>query len=687
MSFIQTGFLLACAAVAIPLVVHLLNRWQVRRVELGTMRFLDEVIRGGAQRRRIRKWLLLATRMALVALLALLFARPYLLQSTRGGGDRLRIVLVDRSASMGMPGKQGRLVDDAVQAATASLGDIDDETKVLWAWFDGQVQPLREASTRPSPPRVLDGHTDYVSALAWARDTVAAHPDSLAEVLIVTDLQRSGLASRQTSSVLPDSSQTGAEGLGFPGDVPVQLVDVGRAAANNLAITQLNIGTTRIDAHRPLKFSTTLFNFGSLPYEDVPLIVSAFDGKRTVRLTKSVSVPGGQAEDISIDLGNLQPGVWQITVSLDVEDDLAADNRRLTAMEVARPIDILVLDAGSHTAGSQSESFYLAAALNQGQRAFDDSLASLTSGESSATTLVTTTDDGNVPASSRRRFAAEVLYLQDHPLPRLAAERHPLVVVSNAAQLSERIVGELQNYTRQGGRLLVFAGEGSSARSLEPWNESPLAPGTLGAPRGSGVTPFRIATIQTGTSMLSPFEDPQHGDLSRLAFHKRLPVTVAQTTKVLAAFAPDAPAVTEHSLGHGRVAWFMSSADASWGNWTTSPLYLPMVQQMAADLLNLTGEGPIRFRHVGDMQSEHAGFEPRDEALYVVNSSAQEFDPTRIEAAEFAEHFGLSLVDSFAATSIRQVAKQKPYEVWPWLAAIVFVLLVAEFALANRTSA
>ncbi len=100
--------------------------------------------------------------------------------------------------------------------------------------------------------------------------------------------------------------------------------------------------------------------------------------------------------------------------------------------------------------------------------------------------------------------------------------------------------------------------------------------------------------------MLGPFEDPQHGDLSRLSFHTLLPVSVADSTDVLAWFDHGRPAMTQHNVDKGRVVWFLSSADASWGTWTTSPLYLPLVQQMAADLLNLTGEGPIRFRSIGD---------------------------------------------------------------------------------------
>ena len=96
MSFALPTFVFATAAVAIPLIVHLLSRWQVREVELGTMRFLQEVVHDGAQRRRIRRWLLLLTRATLMLLLALLFARPYVSETTKRDGNRLRIVL-DRS--------------------------------------------------------------------------------------------------------------------------------------------------------------------------------------------------------------------------------------------------------------------------------------------------------------------------------------------------------------------------------------------------------------------------------------------------------------------------------------------------------------------------------------------------------------------------------------------------------------
>ncbi len=662
MSFMQVGFLLASAAVAIPVVVHLLNRWQVRQIELGTMRFLQEIVRDGAQRRKIRRWLLLLTRMALVTLLALLFARPFFSERTRRDGDRVRVILVDRSASMGMPGKSGRLIDDAVGAAATSAAELGEDAKILWAWFDRTVEPILESTTRPTAPRAVVGDTNYLAALSWARDRIAAFPDSLVDVVLITDLQQSGLAAEQFAT----------DGLSFPSDVPVRVVDVGRPAANNLAITNVIAPATRLESEADIMLSVTLFNFGTLPYEEVPLAVAMFDGKRTVRLKKPVNVPSGQAEEVAFDFGKLEPGTWQATVSMDVDDDLASDNRRLSAIEVANQITVLVLEADAPEAGASAASYYFVTALEQSDHELDDI---------------------KQVKSNHSRFHAEVHYLADGALPILHAEANPLVVVVDASSLPANMIQQLEGYVRDGGRLLVFAGDRTSSDSAQWWLASGLAPGELQSPQRSGTMPFRITSVSRGGAMLSPFEDPQHGDLSRLAFKKRLPVEVAKSTEVLAWFDHDRAALTQHQVDRGRVVWFLSSADASWGNWITSPLYLPLVQQMVGDLLNMTGEGSIRFRAIGDETNTNqltftqSGFEPRPEALYVVNSSARESDPARIDTVQFAEHYKLTLAEAAGALRSDSVDGEKRNEIWPWFAAAVFVLLIGEFALANRTTA
>jgi len=103
--FVQPQFVWALAGLAIPIIIHLLFRRRSRKVELGTLRFLKIVLEENARRRKLKRWLLLSLRMACLALLAGLFARPYLLARDLAGRDRLVAILIDRSASMQLKDK------------------------------------------------------------------------------------------------------------------------------------------------------------------------------------------------------------------------------------------------------------------------------------------------------------------------------------------------------------------------------------------------------------------------------------------------------------------------------------------------------------------------------------------------------------------------------------------------------
>jgi hypothetical protein len=303
-------------------------------------------------------------------------------------------------------------------------------------------------------------------------------------------------------------------------------------------------------------------------------------------------------------------------------------------------------------------------------------------------------------AASIGRFRAETVYLEDEPIRILNSAQHPLVIVADAANVTEVVIQQLQNYVAEGGRLLVFAGEPSVEQSAL-WQDSGLAPGTMSTPERSGVMPFRMNSIDSASSMLQPFADPESADLRRLAFQKILPVEVSTDTHVLARFDEQRPALTQQTYNAGTIVWFLSSADARWANWTTSPLYLPLIQQMAGGLLGLTGEGPIRFRTVGDEHSvgmaaashrdaegfRQPGFIQQQDALFVVNGSISESNPARADSAAFVSHFGLTVPEQKGDRKVESVVSERRNELWPWLAAAVFVLVVGEFGLANRTSA
>ena len=706
MTFVQTSFLITTAAVVIPIVVHLLSRRHVRRVELGTMRFLQDIIQDGSQQRRLRRWLLLTIRSLVMLLLALLFSRPYLVDQLSGrSGSRSRIILIDRSASMSIQGANGRLVDDAVVAATDAAKEAGDASSISYAWFDQHVKPIPEGTLPPTAPRTVTASTNYGAAVRWASTAIDARPDSVVDVVMITDMQQNGLQSRITEMAAST----------FPSDVPVKIVDVGREAVNNLAISQISSRTSRVAFGNKVEIDVTLINYGSLPYEAITTKVVAFDGNKSVRLSKSVKIAAGEAQELVFDLGKLNPGTWHITASVDVNDDLVIDNQRLTAVEVASPTRVIVFDGDQQDSLTKTNSYYVATALAQDG--------------SNVRAAVARAKDSEERATEEARFAPEIVNLTSDAIRSLSPEEVPLAVVCDPFIVDSSLLKRLQQYVEEGGRLLVFAGDTSESQ-LARWQQSKLVPGLMKQPIRSGAVPFRIVSINPSSQMMKPFDDPQHADLSRLAFRRLLPVQPAADTRVVAWFDESRPAITEHAVGQGRIVWFLSGVASKWSNWTASPLYLPVVQQMAAELLNLNGEGRIRHRNVGDddhrlltsspvsnswtpvstsaeptnatqqpddRQSKDQqvattlvytspGFQRSGQSLYVINTASQESDFTRIDVESLGQHFGMNVSQGVQDSETRMMSVEKKVEYWPWLAAGLFVLVFAEFCLSNRTT-
>jgi len=82
--------LAALAALAVPVVIHLVRRLELRTTEFAALRWISERIRPRRRLRFERPWLLLL-RLALLALLAVLLARPVLTQAPGASTSRVLV--------------------------------------------------------------------------------------------------------------------------------------------------------------------------------------------------------------------------------------------------------------------------------------------------------------------------------------------------------------------------------------------------------------------------------------------------------------------------------------------------------------------------------------------------------------------------------------------------------------------
>ena len=162
-----------------------------------------------SRRRRLRDLLLLAARVAALLLLAAAFARPYL-AGAAGGSTRSRIVAVDRSFSMGAPGRFAHALDLAREPSTRRRGE-----RVALVAFDDRADVLRRPGPRPSARRARGRQPGF------AGDALRRAVHKAAEIAARcrpagrrdTDLQRAGWE----ESSAPSCRQRSRSKSGTPG--------------------------------------------------------------------------------------------------------------------------------------------------------------------------------------------------------------------------------------------------------------------------------------------------------------------------------------------------------------------------------------------------------------------------------------------------------------------------------------
>src|SRR5437867_7326558 len=175
MAFLTPSFLLGRSTIAIPVLIHLIQREKKRVIEFPSLMFVRRIPYQSVRRRRIRHWALLLMRAAAIALIVAAFARPFIHQgpvaAAVGGGAGEVVILLDQSASMGY-GDHWSRAQTAARTVVRGLGGDDRATLVLFA--RNAEENMRATSDRVrleaaiNAARVGSGATRYGPALKLA---------------------------------------------------------------------------------------------------------------------------------------------------------------------------------------------------------------------------------------------------------------------------------------------------------------------------------------------------------------------------------------------------------------------------------------------------------------------------------------------------------------------------------------
>ena len=205
MGFLNPWFLLGLAAIGLPIYIHLLRRHVTTPLPFSSLMFFERGTQSSTRHRRLRYLLLFSLRAALLLLLVLAFANPFIRRVTAGANDRLLLVVVDDSFSMKAgsrfaDAKQGALQLLAIEAAgTARRSDgFGRPAAVL-------TQPIQDAGALRSAVESIQAEDSRANLgeLAHGVRALVETVRTPIELHLFSDMQKSGIPANFADMELP----------------------------------------------------------------------------------------------------------------------------------------------------------------------------------------------------------------------------------------------------------------------------------------------------------------------------------------------------------------------------------------------------------------------------------------------------------------------------------------------------
>lgn len=569
MGFLAPWFLAGLGLLGLPLYLHLLKRHRSTPQHFSSLMFFERSTTASVRQRKLDYLLLLAFRLALLALIVFAFTRPFVTAGAGGaGGDKLLLLAIDESASMGY----GRRMEAAKAEAQSIAAGVRGGTRAQVISFASTTRLLNEPTADPA---ILRAAIDTVKAgggrsslgdLAGALRNLARAADAPVEVHLFSDLQR--------SSMPPGFAELRLE----PG---TKLV-LHRAAERDEPNWTVETVTAprRVVDPKQARIEATIAGFGTP--EAARAVELRVNGRTAAR--QSVTIPASGRARVEFTGLDTAFGFSRCEVALADGDQLAADDVYLFPVERADPEKVLLL----HGPRSAPSAVFVRAAL-----------------ETAAPGL----------------FSLDVL-------PAAAAgavnpERYAAVILSDPGRLPAALESALARHVEQGKGLFIAVGAATTAEG-----RTPVAGLAIGGSQYEARAGDRFVTL--GEADLAHPAVARTGRWEGVRFYQLFTIDPGAAA-VVARATSGAPLLLEWQNGSGRALILASTLDNDANDFPLRPAFVPFLEQSLRWLArledragNLTVDAAFDLRPAGAPASSVEVFGPGGErALSLAESTKQ----------------------------------------------------------------
>lgn len=523
MIFANPLLLIGTALVALPIVLHLLMRRRPRHIEFPAIRFVQRRHDVNRRQLRLRHWLLLALRAAVIAILALALARPTVKFSGTSLGSQeapvAAALIFDTAPRMEYRQENRTRLDVAREFGQKLLAQLPRESRV--AVLDTRlgaaaVFQADRGSARQRIERLetVANSQSLVSVIEEALKLIGPNELPHKEVYVFTDLSQ---------AAWPASAATRLqERLAEVPGTSVYLIDVGFEKPVDFGLGELRLSSQVLSHRTSLQIDTDLISLGLAGERTVELFLLGRDGKPQKAGVQTCRLAAGGTHHLEFRASGLELGTHQGFVRVAGQDGLAADDTRYFTVEV-KPAWKVLLVAPHPTA---NYTLYLNQAL--------------------------------APTSFRQHGRApfECKTISVEQLADFSLAPYAAVCLVDPTPLAPAVWRKLVNFTSDGRGVAVFLGR--NAKAIDSFNEAAaqeLLAGKL----------LRQSRDPSGTLNLAP-RDYQHPALSAFRDYaganpwNDFPVfryweldALPQGVNVVIPYRDGRPALLERPVGSGRV--------------------------------------------------------------------------------------------------------------------------------------
>jgi hypothetical protein len=519
MGFLTPWFLAGAALVGLPVYIHLLRKHSTNPQPFSSLMFFERRTQSSIKHRRLRYLLLLSLRLAVLLLLILAFANPFINRSAASmSSDRLMLLVIDNSFSM----RAGTRLADARREALSVLDSRRPADHAQVMALGSQLHVLTEPTVDPGTLRAAVASIEPGDArgsfgeLSTAMRSLTESVRTPIELHLFSDMER---------SAMPASFQE----MALPATVSLVLHPVAKDAVPNWAVEGVNVPgevwdpkKTRVQAvisgyHTPAATRT----------------VSLVANGKTIG-THTVEVPAGGRASVEFASLDVPYGFSRCEVRIDAADSLPADDVSLFAVERSDPRKVLFV----HEVNDTRSPLYFRSAL--------------ASAAESAFTLESVSVDQTA---------------------NLLPSKYAFVVLSDILSLPSTFENTLTSYVKGGGSVLIALGTAGARRQRVPVFGDNILESRYYSREGQ-----RFLTVGETDPSHPSIEKAARWAGVKFYFAVRVD---AANSRVVARLTDQTPLLLDKNIGEGRALLLTSGLDNLTNDFPLDPVFVPFIDQTA----------------------------------------------------------------------------------------------------------